>query len=243
MLSFRVLLSVLFFPVLAPVQAEILVYRSSVNRWSSYFINDGTKTPWVTAPRGTKVDAYLLYDLDGTNKILPANLMTYRGQTFVPYIIIVDHKLKTKQLKGGTQANEENNNVQGFYGRSRGPGGQRIFRILHHQWEPNSDGTHDASVGVADGACQILSVGGGKSGYYAPKILGQTWRLDGTFSGSIGSFQDGMQLKYLSTSEDLDLVTTQAINDNSLTLSQAFAYLIQAIFPSYTELPPQIVDD
>jgi hypothetical protein len=85
-----------------------------------------------------------------------------------------------------------------------------------------------------------LNIGGGKSGYYAPKISGQGWRLDGWFNGSAGSYQDGLQLKYLASSSDLDLATTQAINDNALTLSDAFAYLIQAIFPSYTELDPYI---
>ncbi|NBU73474.1 MAG: hypothetical protein EBS53_18875, partial [Bacteroidetes bacterium] len=105
----------------------------------------------------------------------------------------MDHKLRTKQLKGGTPANEAENTEQTFYGRSRGPGGQRIFRMLYQQWEPNPDGSYDTGVSVADGTCQILNVGGGKSGYYAPKITGQGWRLDGWFTGSIDAYQDGLQ--------------------------------------------------
>ena len=221
-------------------RAEILVYKSSVNRWSSYFINDGAKTSWVTAPRGSKLDAYFLYDLDGTNRIRPAPLTTYLGETFKPYLIYVDHKLKTKQLKGGTPANEAENTEQTFYGRSRGPGGQRIFRMLHQQWEPNPDGSYDTGVSVADGTCQILNVGGGKSGYYAPKITGQGWRLDGWFTGSIDAYQDGLQLKYLASSSELDLGLTQAINNQSLSISQAFAFAMQSLFPAYTELNPNI---
>ena len=226
--------------LLAPVHAEILVYKSSVNRWSSILIQNGTKSAWVKAPRGSKMDAYSLYYLDGTSRILPAPMMTYRGKTFKPYGIYVDHKLKTKQITGGTPANEADNTEQTFYGRSRGPGGQRIFRILYQQWEPNPDGSYDTAVSVGEGPCQILNVGGGTSGYYAPKIAGQGWRLDGRFNGPAGPYQDGLQLKYLASSSDLDLVTTKAINDNALTLSDAFAYLIQAIFPSYTELDPYI---
>jgi len=240
MIPWRFFLIGLPFILLAPAHAEILVYKSSVNRWSSYLINDGSKTSWVTAPRGSKLDAYFLYDLDGTNRIRPATLTTYRGETFKPYLIYVDHKLKTKQLKGGTPANEAENTEQTFYGRSRGPGGQRIFRILYQQWEPNPDGSYDTGVSVYDGTCKILNIGGGKSGYYAPKIAGQGWRLDGWFNGPASPYQDGLQLKYLASSSDLDLATTQAINDNALTLSDAFAYLIQAIFPSYTELDPYI---
>jgi hypothetical protein len=85
-----------------------------------------------------------------------------------------------------------------------------------------------------------LNIGGGKSGYYAPKITGQGWRLDGWFNGPASPYQDGLQLKYLASSSELDLETTKAINDNALTLSDAFTYLIQAIFPSYTELDPNI---
>jgi len=226
--------------LLAPVHAEILVYKSSVNRWSSYLINDGSKTSWRTAPRGSKMDAYFLYYLDGTSRCIPAPMMTYRGETFKPNVIYVDHKLKTKQITGATPANEADNTTQTFYGRSRGPGGQRIFRILYQQWEPNSDGSYDTGVSVYDGTCKILNIGGGKSGYYAPKITGQGWRLDGLFNGPASPYQDGLQLKYLASSSDLDLATTKAINDNALTLSDAFTYLIQAIFPSYTELDPYI---
>lgn len=53
--------------LLAPVHAEILVYKSSVNRWSSTLIQNGTKSTWVKALRGSKMDAYSLYYLDGTN--------------------------------------------------------------------------------------------------------------------------------------------------------------------------------
>ena len=226
--------------LLVPVHAEILVYKSSVNRWSSTLIQNGTKSAWVKAPRGSKMDAYSLYYLDGTSRILPAPTMTYRGGTFKPYVIYVDHKLKTKQIKGATPANEASNTEQTFYGRSRGPSGQRIFRMLYQQWEPNPDGSYDTGVSVYDGNCKILNIGGGKSGYYAPKISGQGWRLDGWFNGSAGSYQDGLQLKYLASASELDLATTKAINDNALTLSDAFAYLIQAIFPSYTELDPYI---
>jgi len=88
---FRHLMGGLILALLAPAHAEILVYKSSINRWSSYFINDGSKTSWVTAPRGSKLDAYFLYDLDGTNRIRPAPLTTYRGETFKPYLIYVDH--------------------------------------------------------------------------------------------------------------------------------------------------------
>lgn len=218
--------------------AQILVYKSSVNRWSSYFINDGTKSAWVTPPSGSIVDAYFLYPLDGTNRVLPAPQMTYRGQTFEPYLIYVDHKLKTKQFKGGTLANEADNTSQTFYGRARGPGGQRIFRFLYQQWEPNSDGSHDVGVSVADGNCQNLNVGGGKTGFYAMRIESRIWRLDGTFRGSISSYRDGLQLKHAVSSSDLALSLTQAINNRRLNTSQAFIYVIEKLFSSYTILSP-----
>lgn len=224
----------------SPAFSEILVYQSSVNRWSSSLIEYGTKSSWVTAPRGQKLDAYFLYELDGTNKILRPSLMTYGNQTLLPYLIWVNHKNKTKQLRGGSQANEENNTEQTFYGRARGPKSQRIFRILYQQWEPAGDGSYDTAVSVAEGACQILNVGGGISGYYAPTLASQNWRLDGLFQGPVNPFQDGRQLKFLQASNSLDLSLTQAINDRSLSISQAFAYVMQNLFPSYQELPPDI---
>lgn len=100
LISPRCLLFGLSLVLLGPAHAEILVYKSSVNHWSSSLVMEGTKTRWVTAPRGTKLDAYFLFELDGTNKILPPTLMTNRGQIFKPTLIYVDHKLKTKQLRG-----------------------------------------------------------------------------------------------------------------------------------------------
>jgi hypothetical protein len=64
--------------------------------------------------------------------------------------------------------------------------------------------------------------------------------LDGWFNGPASPYQDGLQLKYLASSSDLDLATTKVINDNALALSEAFAYVIQVIFPSYKELSPNI---
>lgn len=226
--------------LLGPAHAEILVYKSSVNRWSSTLITEGTKTRWVTAPRGTKLDAYFLYELDGTNKILPATLMTNRGQVFKPTLIYVDHKVKTKQLKGQNQANADNSTEQYFYGRARGPGGQRIFRILYQQWAPNGDGSFDTMVSMGEGLCQVLNVGGGKSGYYAPKLTGQGWRMDGLFNGPVSPFQDGLQFKSLTKSDDLDLPLTQAINNQSLTISQAYVYVIENLLPLYTVLDPDV---
>ena len=81
-------------------------------------------------------------------------MMTYRGGTFKPYVIYVDHKLKTKQITGATPANEVSNTEQTFYGRSRAPGGQRIFRMLYQQWEPNPDGSYDTGRGYYHSADQ-----------------------------------------------------------------------------------------
>lgn len=239
---FLPLLCGLFLTTIFAVQAEILVYKSSVNRWSSYLITDGAKTPWVTAPRGTKLDAYFLYELDGTNKILPPTLMTNRGQTLVPSLIYVDHKRKMKQLIGRTPANEAHNTEQFFYGRARGPGGQRIFRILYQQWEPNGDGSYDTSVSMSDGLCQVLNLGGGLTGYYAPKLIGQGWRLDSGYHGNgpAGPYQDSLQLKYLANSSDLDLPLTQAVNNQSLSQGQAFDYVLENLLPSYTILDPNV---
>ena len=220
--------------------SEILVYKSSVNRWSSSLITEGTKTRWVTAPRGTQLDAYAAYDLDGTNKILPATLMTNRGKIFKPTLIYVDHKLKTKQLRGQTQAKASTSTEQYFYGRARGPGGQRMFRIFYQQWAPNGDGSYDTSVSMGEGLCQVLNVGGGKSGYYAPKLAGQGWRMDGWFNGPVSPFQDGRQFKSLTKSDSLDLPLTQAINNQSLTISQAYAYVIENLLPSYTLLDTDV---
>ena len=169
MIPWRFILVGLPLILLAPVHAEILVYKSSVNRWSSTLIQNGTKSAWVTAPRGSKMDAYSLYYLDGTSRCIPAPMMTYRGETFKPEVIYVDHKLKTKQITGATPANEADNTTQAFYGRSRGPGGQRIFRILYQQWEPNPDGSYDTGVSVYDGTCKILNIGGGKTAITPPK--------------------------------------------------------------------------
>jgi len=186
------------------------------------------------------MDAYSLYDLDGTNKVLPAALITNQGQVFKPTLIYVDHKLKTKQLKGQTEANEANNSEQTFYGWARGPGGKRIFRMLYQQWAPNPDGSYDTAVSVAEGDCQALNIGGGRSGYYAPTLVSQGWRMDGWFSGPPGPFQDGLRLKYLSASSSLVLPVVRAVNDQALNLSQAFAYVLENIFPNYTELSPDI---
>lgn len=239
---FLPLLTGIFFTTVFTARAEILVYKSSVNRWSSYLITDGAKTPWVAAPRGTKLDAYFLFELDGTNKILPPTLMTNRGQILIPSLIYVDHKRRIKQLKGRTQANEANNTEQFFYGRARGTSGQRIFRILYQQWEPNGDGSYDTSVSMNDGLCQVLNIGGGLTGYYAPKLLGQGWRLDSGYygNGPAGPYQDTLQLKYLANSSDLELALTQAINDQSLSQGQAFNYVLENLLPAYTVLDPDV---
>lgn len=64
--------------------------------------------------------------------------------------------------------------------------------------------------------------------------------MDGWFNGLAGPFQDGLQFKSLTRSDDLDLPLTQAINHQSLTQGQAFNYVLENLLPAYSVLDPDV---
>lgn len=231
---------ILFLSVLcvstAHIHADILVYVMKGGSAKGTQINDGVTTSWPGLPKTT--DIYLLNELDGVDESNLEEQITRLGKTFYPSQMVVDHKTRKKHLYG--------NIAEGIgydvYGRSRDARGRRTFTWLHLQRDgrASSDGARDSGAGVAQGTANWLDIGTGRSGYYAPRLDFKIWRLDGGFSNTFGTTQDGRQTKYASAVLNLDLPSTRTINQQGLSRAGAAVWLIQNLFPSYTEQTPDV---
>ena len=218
------------------VHADILVYVMKGGSAKGSKINDGTTIAWPGLPKTR--DIYLLSDLDGVDESNPEQQITRLGKTFYPSQMVVDHKTRNKHLYG--------NIAEGIgydvYGRSRDARGRRTFTWLHLQRDGrvSSNGARDSGAGVAQGTANWLDIGTGRSGYYAPRLNFQIWRIDGGFSNTFETTQDGRQTKYASAVLNLDLPSTRTINQQGLSRAGAAVWLIQNLFPSYTVQTPDV---
>lgn len=241
-LSFRVLLSVLFFPALAPVQAEILVYGTKPKSWAGYIISQGSKQ---TQTPPSVEEGFYFWELDGVDQILddevsPRPKVLYRGIEFYPSSVYLSHSKKTKKVTGSLVLDDNpNSHSRTYYGRAIAPGGKRIFRALYQQWE-DEGAPRDTGNGMLEGVCNLINVGGGKTGYYPLKPAFQIWRVDD--SGSDSSYGDGRQIKYINQPLVLYEALTREINNQGLNISEAVIFAVGYLFPKYTELDPQISD-
>lgn len=93
---------------------------------------------------------------------------------------------------------------------------------------------------MLEGVCNLINVGGGKTGYYPLKPAFQIWRVDD--SGSDSSYGDGRQIKYINQPLVLYEALTREINNQGLNISEAVIFAVGYLFPKYTELDPQISD-
>jgi hypothetical protein len=217
-------------------RADVLVYVMKGGAAKGSTIDDGTTASWPALPKTT--DIYLLNELDGVDESNPEEQITRLGKTFYPSQMVVDHKARKKHLYG--------NIAEGIgyevYGRSRDARGRRTFTWLHLQRDgrASSDGARDSGAGVAQGTANWLDIGTGRSGYYAPRLNFQIWRIDGGFSNTFATTQDGRQTKYASAVLNLDLPSTRTINQQGLSRAGAAVWLIQNLFPSYTEQTPDV---
>jgi len=220
----------------ATSQADILVYLLKGGSAKGKKIDDGNTTAWPGIPK--TYDTYLVSDLNGIDLSTFGNQITRLEKTLYPSQANFNHATKEKQIYG----NIAQNIGYDVYGRSRDAKGKRIFTWLHLQRDgrASSDGARDSGAGVAQGAATWMDIGTGRSGYYASKLSFQIWRLDGGFSGTFGTTQDGRQTKYASAVLNLDLNSTRAINNLGLGTADGVVWLIENLFPSYTELPPDV---
>jgi len=216
--------------------ADILVYILKGASAKGTKIDDGNITSWPGIPK--TIDTYMVSDLNGIDLSTFGSQITRLGKTFYPSQAIFNHAAREKQIYG----NIAQNIGYDVYGRSRDAKGKRIFTWPHLQRDgrASSDGARDSGAGVAQGAATWMDIGTGRSGYYASKLNFQIWRLDGGFSGTFGTTQDGRQTKYASAVLNLDLDSTRAINNLGLGTADAVVWLIENLFPSYTELPPDV---
>jgi len=215
--------------------AGVLVYVMKGGSIKGTKIDDGT-TSSIRAPK--TLDAYLVLDFDGIDKSNPEEQITRLGKTFYPSQAVFDHKTRKKHIYG--------NIAEGIgyevYGRSRDARGRRTFTWLHLQRDGrvSSNGARDSGAGVAQGPASWLDIGTERSGYYAPRLNFQIWRVDGGFSNTFETTQDGRQTKYASAVLNLDLNSTRTINGQGLGRAAAAVWLIQNLFPSYTEAVPDV---
>jgi len=216
--------------------ADVLVYVMKGGSARGTKINDGTTVSWPNLPKTT--DIYFLSDLDGVDESNPEQQITRLGKTFYPSQAVFDHRNRRKHIYG--------NIAEGIgydvYGRSRDARGRRTFTWLHLQRDgrASSNGARDSGAGVAQGPASLLDIGTGRSGYYAPRLNFQIWRLDGGFSNTFETTQDGRQTKYCSAVLNLDLNSTRTINQRGLGRAGAAVWLIENLFPSYTEQVPDV---
>jgi len=219
-----------------PARTEVLVYLLKGGSAKGTKIDDGVVSPWPGNTKG--LDGYLILDLDGVDAANPEGQITRLGKTFYPFSADFNHKNKSKHLYGGT--------LPGIgydvYGRPRDSKGRRIFTWLHLQRDgrTSENGARDSGAGVGQGTASWMDIGTGRPGYYAPRLSFQIWRLDAGFSGTFAGSQDGRQTKYTSAPLLLDLASTRAINLANLGKADAAIWLIENLFPSYTELPPDV---
>jgi len=217
-------------------RADILVYVLKGGSAKGTKIDDGNTTAWPGIPKS--FDTYLVSDLNGIDLSTFGNQITRLGKTFYPSQANFNHKTKQKQIYG----NIAQNIGYDVYGRSRDAKGKRIFTWLHLQRDgrASSDGARDSGAGAAQGTATLMDIGTGRSGYYASRLNFQIWRVDGGFSGTFGTTQDGRQTKYASAVLNLDLASTRTINNLGLGTADAVIWLIENLFPAYTEIPPDV---
>lgn len=230
----------------AQASAEILVYGTKPKTWTGFCIEQGSKIKWPGTPDPDAEEGFYFWELDGVDRILENDdraEVTYQGQTFFPSSVYLNHKKKTKRITGSRVADDTPDSFsRSYYGRAVAPGGTRNFRILYQQWEsPRLDQQPtDTGIGLLEGSSKLMDVGGGKTGYYAPKLIFQLWRLDDTFAGSTGSFGDGRQFKNGTQTLALYEGLTREINEQGLNLSEAIVFAVGYLFPKYQELTPLI---
>jgi len=223
--------------LLGEAHSEILVYKLNGSSAKGTKIDDGqTSKSWPGIPK--TIDTYLVLDLNGIDASNPERQITYLGKTFYPTQAIFDHKNKTKQAYGGLFPNI------GYtvYGRSYGADRKRVFTLLDLQRDgkTSADGAHDSGAGIGQGPASWLDIGTGRSGYYAMKMSYQIWRVDGGFSGTFATTQDGRQTKNASATLNLDLASTKSINRLGLDQADAVLWLLSNLNPTYTNLTPDV---
>lgn len=216
--------------------ADVLVYVMKGSSAKGTKINDGATTAWPGIPK--TMDIYLISDLDGVDESNPDQQITRLGKTFYPSLARFDHKNRRKHIYGNI-AEDIGYDV---YGRSRDARGRRTFTWLHLQRDGrvSSNGARDSGAGVAQGSASWLDIGTGRSGFYAPRLNFQIWRVDGGFSNTFETTQDGRQTKYCSAVLNLDLPSTRTINQQGLGRAGAAVWLIENLFPSYAEQVPDV---
>jgi len=232
--SVGLLLSII---LLGEAHSEILVYKLNGGSAKGKKIDDGqTSSSWPGIPK--TIDTYLVLDFNGIDASNPERQITYLGKTFYPTQAIFDHKNRTKQAYGGLFPNI------GYtvYGRSYGADRKRVFTVLDLQRDgkTSADGAHDSGAGIGQGPASWLDIGTGRSGYYAMKMSYQIWRIDGGFSDTFATTQDGRQTKNASATLNLDLASTKSINQLGLDQADAVLWLLSNLNPSYTELTPDV---
>lgn len=223
--------------LLGEAQSEILVYKLNGGSAKGTKIDDGqTSKSWPGIPK--TIDTYLVLDFNGIDESNAERQITYLGKTFYPTQAIFDHKNKTKQAYGGLFPNIGYD----VFGRSYGADRKRVFTWLHLQRDgkTSADGAHDSGAGIGQGNASWLDIGTGRSGYYAMKMTFQIWRIDGGFSDTFATTQDGRQTKYASATLNLDLASTKSINRLGLDQADAVLWLLSNLNPSYTELTPDV---
>ena len=231
---FGLLLSVI---LLGEAHSEILVYKLNGGSAKGKKIDDGqTSSSWPGIPK--TFDAYLVLDFNGIDESNSERQITHLGKTFYPTQAKFDHKNKTKQAYGGLFSSIGYN----VYGRSYGSDRKRVFTWLHLQRDgkASADGAHDSGAGIGQGLASWLDIGTGRSGYYAMKMSFKIWRIDGGFSDTFSTTQDGRQTKYASATLNLDLASTKSINQLRLDQADAVLWLLRNLNPSYTELTPDV---
>jgi hypothetical protein len=218
--------------------ADVLIYIGKGGSFKGTKIDDGITTKWPGI--AAKTDVYLILDLDGIDEMDRQPAITRFDKTFYPENVSFDHQNRKKQIAGNSQ---EGIGYE-VYGRSRGAGGKRTFTWLHLQRDGrvSSDGARDSGAGIGEGPASWLDIGTGRLGYYAPRLNFKIWRLDGGFSGTFATTQDGRQTKYASGVLNLDVSSTRRINQLGFNRSDAAVWLIENLFPNYTEQPPDVLE-
>jgi hypothetical protein len=72
------------------------------------------------------------------------------------------------------------------------------------------------------------------------KMSFQIWRIDGGFSDTFATTQDGRQTKYATATLNLDLASTKSINQLGLDQADAVLWLLSNLYPAYTNLTPDV---
>ena len=220
----RILLIAILGLLLAPqCHSEILVYKADLRNASGTQINDGKTTAWGQSNSSAIV--YYIMNLDGIDST-KRDILTYNGKQYVTGILTVDpaSRMCIKEVDDSVGANV-NDVDKTIYGRCRNESSV-FFNFLYMQRDvANQSGTHDTGIGSATGLATLQNIGGGISGYYANSLLFTISRLDGSFDGSRGGYQDGRQWKKATLPMNLDTALTKAANDRGLNKVQTMNYI------------------